>query len=119
MEKKHTHTHIDENGNVYTHEDHDHGHVGEHTHTHTETKQVLNRMAKIIGHMESVKTMVENGRDCTEVLIQLSAVKSAINGVSKIILKDHLEHCIVDAANEKDETALDELEKAIEMMLKG
>ncbi len=129
MEDKHIHTHIDENGNVYSHshEDHRHGEAEGHSHqdghghmhTHTETKLVLNRMAKIIGHMESVKTMVENGRDCTEVLIQLSAVKSAINGVSKIILKDHLEHCIVDAAEENDETALKELEKAIDMMLKS
>ncbi len=116
------HTHIDENGNVYTHSHdqdlhHDHSHA--HGHTHTQTKNVLNRMAKIIGHMESIRTMIENGRDCTEVLIQLSAVKSAINGVSKVILKDHMDHCIVDAVEDQNAEALAELEKAIDMLLKS
>lgn len=95
------------------------GHTHTHGHEHTQTKQVLNRMAKIIGHMESIKTMVENGRDCTEVLMQLSAVKSAINGVSKVILKDHMDHCIVDAVEEHDTEALKEMEKAIDLLLKS
>ncbi len=116
------HTHIDEHGNVYTHSHHDdlhHDHNHAHGHSHTQTKNVLNRMAKIIGHMESIRTMIENGRDCTEVLIQLSAVKSAINGVSKVILKDHMDHCIVDAVEDQNAEALVELEKAIDMLLKS
>jgi len=107
---------------VYTHSHHDdlhHDHTHAHGHTHTQTKNVLNRMAKIIGHMESIKTMIENGRDCTEVLIQLSACKSAINGVSKVILKDHMDHCIVDAVEDQNAEALVELEKAIDMLLKS
>ena len=51
-----------------------------HEHTHAETKAVVNRLSRAIGHLEAVKTMVEEGRDCTQVLIQLAAVKSAING---------------------------------------
>ena len=47
-----------------------------HSHSHTQTKAVVNRLSRAIGHLESVKRMVEDGRDCTEVLIQLSAVKS-------------------------------------------
>ena len=86
-----------------------------HTHTHKETKAVLNRMSKIIGHMEAVKTMVENGRDCSEVLIQLAAVKSAIGG--RVILKDHIDHCIVDAVRENDTEAIEELKKAIDKFL--
>lgn len=88
-----------------------------HVHTHTQTKSVLNRMSKIIGHMEAIKTMVENGRDCSEVLIQLAAVKSAIGGVSRVILKDHIDHCIVDAARENDTEAIEELKKAIDKFL--
>ena len=65
-----------------------------HSHSHTQTKAVVNRLSRAIGHLESVKRMVEDGRDCTEVLIQLSAVKSAINNTGKLILKDHIEHCI-------------------------
>jgi DNA-binding FrmR family transcriptional regulator len=62
--------------------------------------------------------MVEEGRDCPEVLIQLAAVRSAIDSVSKIILKDHLDHCIVDAVETGDTKAIEELNKAIEIMMK-
>lgn len=62
--------------------------------------------------------MVESGRDCSEVLIQLSAVKSAINNTGKIILQDHIENCIVSAVKEGDEQALGELSKAIDRFIK-
>lgn len=98
------HTHIDENGNVYTHS---------HGHEHTQTKAVINRLARAIGHLESVKRMVEDGRDCTEVLIQLAAVRSALNGTAKIILQDHIEHCLQDAMESGDHEAVENLNKAI------
>lgn len=62
---------------------------------HHDTKQVLNRLSRAIGHLEAVKKMVEEGQDCSQVLIQLAAVKSALNNTGKIILKDHINHCIV------------------------
>lgn len=92
--------------------------VHEHHHSHTQTQAVLNRMSRLIGHLKSVRRMVEDGRDCSEVLIQLSAVDSAIKGVSRMILKDHLEHCIVDAVHHDDKDALDQLHKAIDQFLK-
>ena len=67
---------------------HVHSHGNGHSHVHANTKAVLNRLSRAIGHLESVRQMVEDGRDCSEVLIQLAAVKSAINGVGKVILKD-------------------------------
>ena len=89
-----------------------------HTHTHTHTKAVLNRLSRAIGHLTAVRGMVENGRDCAEVLIQLAAVRSAINGACEVILKDHLEHCIVDAINTDDMKAIDELKRAVELLMK-
>lgn len=89
-----------------------------HSHSHTQTKAVVNRLSRAIGHLESVKRMVEDGRDCTEVLIQLSAVKSAINNTGKLILKDHIEHCIVYAAKNDDEEAIQQLEEAIDKFMK-
>ena len=50
-------------------------------HTHKNTQAVLNRMSRAIGHMTAVKRMIEEDRDCSEILIQLSAVKSEITGV--------------------------------------
>ena len=86
-------------------------------HTHEHTKAVLNRMSRAIGHMNAVKKMIEDGRDCSDVLIQLSAIKSEITGVSKVILKDHIDHCIVDAVKENDEDAIDNLKGAIDKLL--
>lgn len=99
------------------HEHHGHSH-GDHPHVHENTKAVLNRMARIIGHMESVKRMVEDGRDCSEVLVQLAAVKSAVNNLGKVILKDHIQHCVVDAVEHNDEQAIDDLCGAIEKFMK-
>ena len=87
-------------------------------HHHTETKAVLNRMARLIGHLKSVKRMIEDGRDCSEILIQLSAVDSAIKAVSRIILQDHMQHCIIDAVHSGDEKAIEDLQKAIKQFIK-
>ena len=72
-EKMHTHDGV----HYHSHHDSTDGHTHSHGHTHANTKQVLNRMNRAIGHMESIKRMVEDGRDCTEVLIQIAAVRSA------------------------------------------
>lgn len=107
------HKHILEDGTVI---EHSHEHV--HSHTHQNTKAVINRLARAIGHLEKVKRMVEEGEDCSEVLIQLSAVRSAINNTGKIILQDHIEHCMVDAVESGDTEALRELNEAIERFIK-
>ena len=89
-----------------------------HSHNHTQTKAVINRISRVTGHLESVKKMVEEGRDCSEVLIQLSAVRSAVNSISRIILQDHIDHCVVQAAENGDKKVLEDLNKAIETFLK-
>ena len=109
----------EEQEHAYMHEHgvpHEHAHG--HTHSHTQTRAVVNRLARAIGHLERVKAMVEEGRDCAEVLVQLSAVRSALNNTGKVILKDHLEHCIVDAMSTQDRAAIDELNRAIEQFVK-
>ena len=95
---------------------HDHAHG--HTHNHEHTKAVLNRLSRAIGHLQSVRNMVEEGRDCSEVLIQIAAVRSAIDNTGKLILQDHLKHCIVDAAAEGDQKAIDDLCQAIDKYMK-
>ena len=82
--------------NIHEHEEHEHPHHNS-SHSHTQSKAVVNRLSRAIGHLESVKRMVEEGRDCADVLIQLAAVRSALNGTAKVILKDHMRHCMVDA----------------------
>ena len=92
--------------------------MSEHTHHHTETKNVINRISRAAGHLEAIKKMVEEGRDCGEVLIQLAAVRSAINNIGKIVLADHMEHCIAEALEHGDHEALDSCNKAIATFLK-
>lgn len=121
MEKKKKRPGVQENAEPVLREEHVHTHShGEHSHAHghTQTKAVLNRMARLIGHLQSVRRMVEDGRDCSEVLLQLSAVDAALKNVGKIILKDHLEHCIVDAVQNNDREALARLEQAIDRFVR-
>ncbi len=82
---------------------------------HKHSKEVANRLARIAGHVQGIKKMVEEEKACEDVLIQLSAVQSAVRNVSRIILIDHLEHCIIDAARDGNEAeALAKLSKALE-----
>ena len=97
---------------------HDHPHSHRHAHAHTQTKSVLNRLSRAQGHLESVRNMVERGEDCSEVLLQLSAVISALNSTGRVILKDHIEHCIVDAVEEHDTQAIDQLNAAIDRFMR-
>ena len=118
MHEEDFYTHDHGDGVVHSHplphehgDDHDYSHA--HGHVHTQTKAVINRLARAIGHLESVKRMVEDGRDCTEVLIQLAAVRSALSGTAKVILKDHLEHCVGDG----DAADLQALNEAIDKFM--
>lgn len=113
QENEQHHDHVFEQDNGYEHE-HDHAHG----HTHENTRAVLNRLSRAIGHLQSVKRMIEEGRDCSEVLIQIAAVRSAIDNTGKVILQDHLRHCIVDAAREGNQQEIDDLCKAIEKYMK-
>ena len=125
MSEQGRHVHVAADGTVYEHEHHDHdhdecchSHGHGHTHTHTNTKAVLNRLSRAIGHLESIRRMVEDGRDCSEVLVQLSAVKSAINNTGKVILKEHIEHCLVEAVECGDMESVKELAEAIDRFMK-
>ena len=87
----------------------EHEHVHEHSHgtpmctgmsiTPSTTKKISNRLARAIGHLESIKKMVEDDRDCSEVLIQLAAVESAIRSTSRQILRNHMETCVTAASS--------------------
>ena len=133
-ENLHDHDYMHQHGIEHSHEHvHDHNHEGEHCHvqehghchgehghhhSHENTKAVLNRLSRAIGHLQSVKRMIEDGRDCAEVLVQIAAVRSAIDNTGKLILQDHLKHCIVEAASEGDNQAIEDLCKAIEKYMK-
>jgi len=97
---------------------HEHSAARSGGHVHENHKAVINRLARAIGHLEKVKRMVEEGHDCTEVLVQLAAVRSAIDNTGKVILQDHMRHCMVDAVAAGDTDAIDELCLAIDKYMK-
>ena len=93
-------------------------HPHSHGHVHENQKAVVNRLARAIGHLEKVKRMVEEGSDCADVLVQLAAVRSAIDNTGKVILQDHMRHCMVDAVAAGDKDAIEELCQAIDRYMK-
>lgn len=116
-EHDHDHTHEHEHTHEHTHE-YEHTHEHGHHHSHENTRAVVNRLNRAIGHLEAVRNMVEDGRDCSEVLIQIAAVRSAINNIGKIILEDHINHCVVDAIETGDKQVLSDLNNAINKFVK-
>ena len=109
------HAHAD--GTVHAHADGT-GHTHSHTHDPAEMKKITNRLARSIGHLESVKRMIESGQDCSDVLIQLAAVKAEINGAGKALLKEHLEHCIVEAVEQQDMESIEKVNRAIDQFMR-
>lgn len=87
-------------------------------HPHHATRAVVNRMSRAIGHLEAVKQMVQEDRDCGEVLIQLAAVQSALRKVGKMILTDHIEHCVLGASAGDGGRAMEDLSRALDQFLK-
>ena len=104
----------------YIHSGHDHSQPGHHGHVHSpeEKKAVINRLSRAAGHLDKVKRMVDQDADCSDVLIQLAAVRNAINNTGKLILKNHLEHCIVHAIEEDDMDEIESFNRAIEKFIK-
>ncbi len=69
--------------------------MGEVAHTHRHSRDIANRLARIEGHVRKVKKMVEEERDCADVLIQLAAIRSAVNKTAQAVLEDHVESCLI------------------------
>ena len=109
------HHHEHEHDHAYLHA---HGIAHTHGHVHENQKAVINRLARAIGHLDKVKRMVEEGYDCSEVLMQLAAVRSALDNTGKVILKEHMRHCLAEAVFTGDEDAIEDLYQAIDKFMK-
>lgn len=71
-----------------------------HIHDPESLKRILNRFARIEGHIRGIKTMVQDSRPCPDVLVQIAAVRGALDRVARVILDEHLNECITRAAEE-------------------
>lgn len=76
------------------------GAVHPHVHDPESLRRIINRLARIEGHIRGIKTMVQESRPCPDVLVQVAAVRGALDRVARIILDEHLSECVSRAAEE-------------------
>ena len=90
-----------------------------HRHDHKQRKNVINRLARIEGHIKGIKQMAIDERDCPELLLQIAAVRKALDNTAKLILTDHMETCLVDAVHKGNENeVLNDIKKALDNFIR-
>ncbi|MDZ7961763.1 MAG: metal-sensing transcriptional repressor [Aulosira sp. DedQUE10] len=114
---EHSHNHSTD------HEHPDHHSVDQksaHPHVHSEEslKRIVNRLSRIEGHIRGIKTMVQQNSPCPDVLLQIAAVRGALDRVARIVLDEHLTECIARAAQEGNiDTEIAQLKAALDRFL--
>lgn len=80
--------------------------MGEHMHDYTvvprtdeEKAKTLNRLKRIEGQVRGIQKMVEEDRYCVDILVQISAIQSALKNVGYSVTERHMNHCVTDAIN--------------------
>lgn len=90
-----------------------------HVHNPASQRKLLNRLARIQGHVQGIRSMVEQNQPCSDVLLQLAAVQGALDKVARLILDEHMSQCITQAAKTGDiQVELEELKKALDRFLR-
>ena len=83
-----------------------------------EERDLINRLNRIEGQIRGIKAMVQDERYCTDILVQVSAVQSALNSFASRLLSNHIKSCVVqDIKDGKEEEAINELCETIKKML--
>ena len=83
-----------------------------------EIKDLMNRLKRIEGQVRGVEGMVENGMYCTDILIQVSAITSALNSFNKVLLANHMKTCVADNIREGNDEVIDELVVTLQKLMK-
>lgn len=95
-------------------------HTSERKSHHSEQvkKNLISRLNRIEGQVRGVKGLIEKDTYCDDVITQISAIQSALNSVSKILLEGHLKNCVVERIQEGDMDVLDEFLVTIQKTMK-
>lgn len=76
--------------------------------------ELCRRLETIEGHVRGVRRMADEGKDCESLLVQLLAVKAAVDRAAQIVLREHVDHCLRDAIQTGNrEAALAELQAVL------
>lgn len=77
-------------------------------------KSVKSRLSRVEGQIKGISAMVDESRECEDIIVQLSAVNSAVTNIARMILEHHIEHCVVDGIKSSSEQeTIENLKKAI------
>ncbi len=96
-----------------------HSHAHPHLHDAESVRRLTNRLSRIEGHIRGIKTMIQDNRPCPDVLVQVAAVRGALDRVAHNILEEHLTQCIARAAEAGNiESEIAELKVALDRFLK-
>ena len=83
-----------------------------------ELKSLTNRLSRIEGQVRGLKDMLQRDAYCPDILVQVSAVTSALNSFSKELLGSHIRTCVADGIRQGDEDVVDELVTLLQKMMK-
>lgn len=83
-----------------------------------EYKDLINRLNRVEGQIRGIKRMVEEDAYCTDILIQVSAVNSALNSFNKVLLANHIRTCVADDIRAGHEETIDELVATLQKLMK-
>ncbi len=83
-----------------------------------EYKDLINRLNRIEGQVRGIKAMVERGAYCPDILIQTSAVNSALNSFSKVLLSNHIRTCVRNDIKDGNDEVVEELVTTLQKMMK-
>lgn len=101
-------------GNNHNHTHSNHNHI----HSDESIRKIVNRLSRIEGHIRGIKSMVQQDTPCPDVLLQIAAVRGAIDKVARIVLDEHLTECVARAAkNGNIDAEMEELKAALDRFL--
>lgn len=83
-----------------------------------EYKDLINRLSRIEGQIRGIKGMVESDSYCTDILVQVSAVTSALNSFNKVLLSNHIKTCVAQDIRDGKEETVDELVDTLQKLMK-
>ena len=83
-----------------------------------ELKRLTNRLARIEGQISGIRNMLENDAYCVDILTQVMAAQSALNGFNKEILSSHIKTCVADGVRNGEDDKIDELVETIKKLMK-
>lgn len=81
-------------------------------------KNLETRLNRVEGQVRGIKGMIERDCYCDDVLNQIAAVTAAMNGISKLLLENHIRNCVVEKIKDDENTIVEELITTIDKMLK-